>query len=368
MFITLQKFQDIFYAEPRKIPATLEDFKTRALVKTGRGELVPLKTYIRDKKVKAAVVRKIYDFIIHKDEYLERFYNMSLRPVPDVTATQPEPMPIKRLNNNTNPTYKNIIRNLHYLSILKKTESGVKGLPTYMNVLLDLLTKFIIDYKILTPAAGEYILKGRMGSVLSSFYFRASIMNPYLVYSIARAYRPARVFTPTLGWSSYLYGFLWAGVEEYVGTDVIKSVCIKTEKLAALVNPAARVNIYNEPSEVLVNSAAFRRKYKNHFDMIFFSPPYYEYEKYEGSNQSTVEYKTYDEWLKGYWEQTVRGCASLLVPGGRMIYITSGYENYEITKDVNRITKQFLKPEEVIAIGNKEILSSVTEEMSIFVK
>ena len=75
---------------------------------------------------------------------------------------------------------------------------------------------------------------GRLGSVFSSYYFRASIMNPYLVYSLNhKLLNGTKIFTPTLGWSSYCYGFLECPmVKEYVGTDVIKSVCDKTNKFA----------------------------------------------------------------------------------------------------------------------------------------
>jgi hypothetical protein len=74
--------------------------------------------------------------------------------------------------------------------------------------------------------------KGRLGSVFSSYYFRASIMNPYLVYSLNHSLlKGTKIFTPTLGWTSYCYGFLECPmVKEYVGTDVIKSVYDKTCK------------------------------------------------------------------------------------------------------------------------------------------
>ena len=47
----------------------------------------------------------------------------------------------------------------------------------------------------------------QMSSLLSGFYFRASIMNPIVPYSLSKLYDyDFKVLTPTLGWSSYLLG------------------------------------------------------------------------------------------------------------------------------------------------------------------
>jgi hypothetical protein len=73
---------------------------------------------------------------------------------------------------------------MHYKGILQDTKSGIEGVPTYIDVLKDLYLHSIIDYKLLTPSALHYIRQGRIGSVFSSYYFRASILNPYLIYSL----------------------------------------------------------------------------------------------------------------------------------------------------------------------------------------
>jgi hypothetical protein len=242
-------------------------------------------------------------------------------------------MPRIRLDNNSLVNYKNIIRNIHFRNILQKTKSGFEeDVPSFLNVLLDLYLREIIDYKILTPSAIHYIREGRIGSVFSSFYFRASIMNPYLVFSLNhRVLKGTRIFTPTLGWSSYAYGFLECShfasnthencVKEYVGTDVIQSVCKKTAELCQLYAPHVKSEIYCEPSEDLLLHRRFMQKYRKHFDTVFFSPPYYELELYPGKNQSTMRYHTYESWLDGYWRSTMKLCYHVLEKGGKMCYI-----------------------------------------------
>ena len=116
----------------------------------------------------------------------------------------------------------------------------------------------------------HYIEKRRFGSVLSSYYFRASILNPYVIYSLnENLLKGAKIFTPTLGWSSYAYGFSESPmVREYVGTDVIPDVCKKTDQLIA--------DCIRKSKRYLLQT--FRRfgkkqtilnKYENHFDVVF---------------------------------------------------------------------------------------------------
>lgn len=354
------------------------DFMRKAKVRTSAG-LVPLKEYAHRRDIDKAKLRILFENILDKNEYLTRFYNLSMRVQPDYMHIIEPPMKNKQMNNNIVINYKNVIRNMHYKGILQETESGLEGVPTYMNVIKDLYVNYIIDYKILTPSALHYIEQGRLGSVFSSFYFRASIMNPYLVYSLNHSVlKGTKIFTPTLGWSSYCYGFLECPhVLEYVGTDVIPDVCKKTQEFASMY-PTKKTKIFCEPSENLAKSAAFRNKFREHFDVVFFSPPYYRLELYKGANQSTEKYKTYEDWLEGYWEETIRLCQHVLEKGGRLCYILSGYgsentkEQYDLLEDMNKITKKYFKLHSSQPMYNKDVHSTkhkeAAEKIMIFTK
>jgi len=294
-------------------------------------------------------------------------------------------MPRAHLDNNALVNYKNLIRNIHFRNILQKTKSGFENVPSFLNVLLDLYLREVIDYKILTPSAIHYIRDGRIGSVFSSFYFRASILNPYLVFSLNhRVLKGSRIFTPTLGWSSYAYGFLESFsiltqnvVKEYVGTDVIPDVCKKTAELCQLYAPLVKSTIYCEPSEDLLLDRTFMRKYKEHFDTIFFSPPYYELELYPGKEQSTARYHTYESWLDGYWRSTMKLCYHVLEKGGKMCYILSaggGKNETNILQDMNEIAKEFFVLQTTIPMYNKNVHVTAgshrdtSEKIVIFIK
>ena len=382
-FITLNKFLNLFHNK-NETNIKLEQIgsyinKTQVRVGT---KIHPLKSYMKDHKIDKNVIVMLCYHINNRDEYLTRFYNLSLDIHPDKLAIHKSgilPMRNKEMNNNQHIVFKNLIRNLHLFDILQHTKSGIDNVPTYLDVLFDLYLNNIIDYKLLTPSAIHYIHKGRIGSVFSSYYFRASILNPYLIYSLNQTVlKCERVFTPTLGWSSYCYGFLESPyVKEYVGTDVIPSVCKKTADLVNMYIEPKMVDIYCKPSEDLYKDNAFMKKYKEHFDLVFFSPPYYELELYKSSNQSTQRYKSYEEWLEKYWNETMKLCHSVLETKGKLCYILSGYgsnttKKYDLLKDMNTIAKKYFRLLSTQMMLNKNVHVTshreTGEQIMIFVK
>jgi hypothetical protein len=376
-YLKLDTFLNLFTTKKTQ---TFQDFLQDAKVRSNKN-MTPLKTYMKDKEIPLSDIKLLFENIQRRNEYLTRFYNLSLMVQSDrVDMNALQPMKNKQMNNNTELLFKNPIRNMHYRDILQNTKSGMENVPTYMDVIMNLYLHNIIDYKILTPSARFYIKNGRLGSVFSSYYFRASIMNPYLVYSLNKSLlHGTRIFTPTLGWSSYSYGFLECPeVLEYVGTDVIPGVCKKTKDFIDSKYPEKKVEIYCKPSEELAKSKVFLNKYREHFDVVFFSPPYYRLELYKGGEQSTDKYKTYEEWLSGYWEETIKLCYHVLQKKGRLCYILSGYgsentkDQYDLLKDMNSITKKYFKLHSTQPMYNKDVYviddKDITEKIMTFVK
>jgi hypothetical protein len=347
----------------------IKDAKVRTVYK-----LTPLKTYMEQRHISETDIRLLYNHIINRNEYLTRFFHTSLE-VDSLHISEP-PMLKTKLDNNTHVKYKNVIRSMHMRNILQNTKSGFHS-PSFLNVLFELYKKNIIDFQLLNPSATNYIREGRIGSVFSFLYFRASIMNPYLVYSLNHnVFKGERIFTPTLGWTSYAYGFAECPlVKEYVGVDVIEDVCSKTEAFMKAY-PAIDTRIYCTPSENLLQNRHFLTTYREHFDTVFFSPPYYELELYPGKSQSTTVYKTYDEWLQGYWLRTVRLCHHVLQKGGTMCYILSeigGKDERHIMQDMNKITKTLFRYKTTLPMYNKNKNANLegdntNEKIVIFVK
>lgn len=369
LYISLDTFLQKFDTKPNYLR-----YKEKGIVRIPN-KLEPLKDYMQRKKITEKDWMILWSEIENKHSYLTRFYNMSLQVKEEQIhfGEVLSPMYLKDINNNTNPLLKNPIRNMYWKEILQQTESGIHNVPTYLNTVIDLFENNIVHYKLLSRSSLDKMNRnngnkdvegGRFGSVLSSFYFRASIMNPYVPFSLnKRRFRATSVFTPTLGWSSYAYGFLESGVTEYVGTDVIPKVCKKTVQFIDKYYTNITRDIYCMPSEKLASNKSFTSKYKSHFDLVFFSPPYYDLEKYPSSNQSITSYKTYTEWLEKYWRPTVELCHYVLKKGGHMCFITSDYgsvdsssQHYELVKDMSSIVSEvFGKKTSKMPLHNKQI-------------
>jgi hypothetical protein len=348
--ITKEKFLEQFDAPKNPVSS----FKVR----TGNGELVSLRDYAKHHNVPNEDIKLLMEHINNRNEYLERFYDVSLRPVDPLRIVH-QTMTMNKFSNNQHVEYKNIIRNIYYREILQTTKSGLENLPSFLTVLEDLYLIGVIDYKILTPSGRHYLREGRIGSVFSSLYFRASILNPYLIYSLNhRVLHGERIFTPTLGWSAYFYGFMECEhVKEYVGTDVIPKVCRNTQAFASKFYPNKISDIWCSPSEELYKNIGFNIKYHKHFDVVFFSPPYFQLEVYPGTRQSTFRYKTYEEWLQKYWKVTLKLCYRILKSNGRLCYIVSNYgDKPSLMKDMDLITQDLgFIPYKTIKMANKAI-------------
>lgn len=364
--ITLEEFLSFF---DKKKSITLQYFLKHAHVNVGDKSYL-LREYMIKKNIDLDDIKLLFENIQNRHDYLTRFYNTSLFVV-EPLSIRDTPMPSGEFNNNKLVNHKNVIRNLFFWEIMKNTQSGMENNIPYMQVLEDLYLRHVIDYKILTPSALYYMKEGRLGSVFSSYYFRASIMNPYLVYSMNKSVlHGSRVFTPTLGWGSYYYGLAESGITQYVGVDVIPSVCEKVEQFAKKHYPKIQTHIICSPSEKLAEDKKFLKKYKGAFDMVFFSPPYFKLELYEGAQQSTEKYGDYKEWLDKYWDKTMKLCAHVLESGGKMCYILSDYgskknkEYIPLVEDMNAIASRYFKLVDIQPMFNKNVHVTAHRETS----
>ncbi len=306
---------------------TYNQFINKALVYTMNGH-VPLMEFQHKNygKVSNRHLRMLYDKIVtDRFGYLINFYNKNLL-VPDKITKMVELPPT--INNNQYPQFKILVRNLYFKDILLRTQYLKKR--SYLEVIIDLYRDHIIDRGLLAPSVLKMLDDNKLPSLLSGMYFRASIMNPFLVYSLSDLILryPKRVLTPCLGWSSYILGFMEnKNLRQYVGTDVIEGVCQKTRQLAKIFRPDIECDIYCKPSEDLYKDRRFMKRYTGVFDTVFFCPPYYQLELYDGKQQSTERYTSYQEWLDGYWDPTIKLCYHCLKMGGYLCYIISGYIN-----------------------------------------
>jgi len=334
MYLSLERWLSLFSCPH----ISYTQFVNKSLVKSNNGNTYPFKKLLKDGKIDIKTSQQYYKVLVTKKEkYLTNVYNNNFK-IYDYVHKMP-----LCINNKKYPKYKNPIRNLYYKEILLETTTVQPNIRSYLDVIIDLYKHHVIDYKLVTPSIIQMIINNKLSSMLTGLYFKASVMNPTIPYGLStHLINPeSKVFTPTLGWSSYLTGFIHnENITEYVGIDVIKKVCKNTSIISKSNN--MKCKIYCKPSEDVYKDKRFLKRYNNYFDYIFFSPPYYQLELYKGAQQSTNKYKTYAEWLDKYWDKTIKLCYHSLKTNRIMIYIISGYklnkQLIDLDKDMNKIT------------------------------
>ena len=130
-----------------------------------------LKNISKEKKLKKDDLETLYFyFVINKKTYLENFFEKSLNIDYDYDLTKIKNL---SLNNAVNSRYKNLIRNIYYKDLLFYTQTNIKGLRPFLEVIIDLFNNKLIDYKLITPCAISMMKKNIFSSILSGFILEA---------------------------------------------------------------------------------------------------------------------------------------------------------------------------------------------------
>lgn len=161
----------------------------------------------------------------------------------------------------------------------------------------------------------------------SLFTDKASIFPPEVIGSIIRhdLDMAKSLFCPVVGWSSYLLGFVLSRCAgHFVGVDANPKNVAVLHKLAyeGLRLPVSNVQILQgktetvDPSQLQIPSGGF--------EGIFFSPPYYNRERYFGADQSHLSFPNYNAWKEGFYGPLFVLCAQVIDPKkGRMAVVVS---------------------------------------------
>ncbi len=264
-----------------------------------------------------------------------------------------------------------LLRNISYKGIYRDTG---KSNSSEKCSLLDTFTglaknKFNISC-LLTPKVAEFISQGRYDdffAILRGTSNRASIFNPYTYSWILNNIFPdgKKLLSPVMSWCSPVIGLANSGYDEMVAIDVIPEVVEKSRLLheyseglrnGFFVDDSKTSEFYCCPSEQLDNRHNFSEKYAEHFDTVFFSPPYYDLEVYTGGELSHESFQTYEQWLDGYWRPTVELCYRCLKPNATFSFvIVHDYgragNKTPISDDMKRIACEYFKYDKLVNIS-----------------
>ena len=195
----------------------------------------------------------------------------------------------------------------------------------------------------------------RMATTLRKYV--ASQFKPVVAKSFYDYFKSENVLDFSAGWGDRLAGF-YAGntTQHYVGIDPntnnhpnYKKQVEFYKKYQTFFEEDKIVDLIPQPAEDVDYS-----KYKNHFDTIFTSPPYFDTEKYtDEDTQSYIRYKNIDDWNTKFLHTSLEKMLTTLKKGG-IIAINIADVFYARTNDYVEITNpmnDFLKSKGLTYLG-----------------
>jgi hypothetical protein len=235
-----------------------------------------------------------------------------------------------------------------------------------------MMEEFKLRNSLAGPAYFDQICKydGDPGAFWQAFMLganRPSTFNPATYKGILdNLFQGETLFAPVMGWNAYQLAFYSSKFNKFIATDVIPDVVdnghllhqeylqynqsLQDSILSKLFENETKdkqIDLYLCPSEQLVARHDFAKKYKDSVDAVLFSPPYFDLEIYDSEDQSFTNFPNYQDWLRGYWEETVKLCKTVMKPGARFGFVISNYRNADkvmttISQDMRDVAKKHL--------------------------
>lgn len=270
------------------------------------------------------------------------------------------PVTDKIFQGRTSAKYGRICKSINFDKFYNTKKLYANDFEYTFGLMRVMFEDFKIRNSLVAPAFFEYVLDGDYKSIWGAFMMganRASVFNPATYRQIVETlFEGTTLFAPCMGWNAYQLGFYSTDWAHFISTDVIPEVVQNGHDLHALwegqrpvfFEKEKTVDLYCCPSEQLDTRHGFVKKYANQVDAVLFSPPYYDLEIYDSPEQSLTSYPNYQEWLHGYWEETVKLCAEVLRPGGRFAFVISNYRNKQgqvmtISEDMRSLANKHIR-------------------------
>ena len=274
------------------------------------------------------------------------------------------------LNDDTfmgmkNSKYGRVCKNINFESFYNTKKLYGNDSEYTFGLLKAMYEGFKIRNSLAGPAFYDHILQLDYNKIWLDFMMganKASVFNPYTYRSILdELFEGDTVFAPVMGWNAYQTAFYTSNFKHFVATDVIPSVVengkllqveyeqsLETDDFSRIFQQDPKtVDLYLCPSEQLDSRHQFVEKYAGKVDAVLFSPPYYDLEIYDSDEQSISSFPDYQDWLEGYWAETVRICSEVMRPGARFGFVISNYRNHakqeiSISQDMKAVVDRFL--------------------------
>lgn len=279
----------------------------------------------------------------------------------------------KVFGGRTNAKYGKICKNINFLNYYNTKKWYANDSEYVFGLLKVMMEQFKLRNSLVGPAFFDQICKynGDSNAFWRAFMMganRPSTFNPATYKGILDSlFEGSVLFAPVMGWNAYQLAFYSSKFKKFIATDVIPDVVTNGKllhdeyrkiKQADSENhfnnifivdsdDEKEIDLYQCPSEQLTNRFQFDQKYHEQVDAVLFSPPYFDLEIYDSEDQSLTSFPDYQDWLEGYWEQTVLLCKKVMKSGAKLGFVISNYRNSakqvtSISQDMRTVAEKHL--------------------------
>jgi len=178
----------------------------------------------------------------------------------------------------------------------------------------------IVSQKVKTDNIRTF--KTEMREAIYNETVECSIHNPSIIKYFIEKYKAKKILDFSSGWGDRLLGAMASNIDLYVGVDPNPCLHPNYKNMISLLTPYI--------PNVLATYELIQDKFETatinytDFDLIYTSPPYYDYEKYSSvEGQSHLSYKLEDEWYTNFLQVSVKKALGLLKYDGHMVLYIS---------------------------------------------
>jgi hypothetical protein len=163
--------------------------------------------------------------------------------------------------------------------------------------------------------------------------------NTTVILSILKLLKPKRYLDPSAGWGDRLVGAIAYGCE-YTGVDPSECMYPIYKNIINELVPRNQQSKYN----IIKNGFETTIIKNNYYDLVFTSPPFFDFELYENSpTQSIEKFSTLEKWLKGFLFPLAEKAYSALVINGYFGLYISDYTGVSFTKEIFKYISKNIK-------------------------
>lgn len=174
-----------------------------------------------------------------------------------------------------------------------------------------------------------YLSELRRGVYFCNGLTKNTMYRPHIAKMVCDYYQPEKVLDPCCGWGGRLLGSVASGSDYYgfeTNTETFKSL----NRLVDFLEIKNKVHLFNVGSETM--------EFKNEFDLVITSPPYFNLEVYSNEKtQSENMFSSYDEWLNDWLKVILEKSMVALRKGGVSCWNVHNIGDYKLIEEVKKI-------------------------------